>query len=550
MDSLKMQPLSWSGLHRYYHFRVLPHVLLLQKLYLMAAIGILVVLVVFYKLKSAAKRGKLPPGPWPWPIVGSFRLLGPLPHQSFAKLAKQYGPIFYLRLGTVDTVVVSSPKMAEEVLKTQDNIFASRANLVQGVILNYDNHSVGSAAYGPYWRAARKVFTTELLPNKRVQEFQTVRKDEAMYTLYSILEECKMGRAVRMDIKLGHLTKSNITRMMINKDFFRPNSSASNLKDANVYSKLIRESVTLLGVFELGDYIPFLKNFDLQGYKKQMRELRRLNDVFFDKIIDEHRQGLASKTSEEPSYKSELMDLVDVMLTRPSGVDEKPMTDLQIKAILMAVVLAGTDTSSITMEWVMTELLRHPATLQKVQDELDSVVGKDRLVEETDIPNLKYLSAVVKESSRLHPVLPILINHYSMEATELGGYHIPKDSQVFVNTWAIGRDPASWDRPLEFDPERFLTNGLDFLGQDFQFLPFGSGRRSCPGRNLALVTVQYTLAVLLQACSWTLPPGVSSSDLDVGEAPGLTVPKAIPLEVIASPRIPVQIIDAYKKRTP
>lgn len=192
----------------------------------------------------------------------------------------------------------------------------------------------------------------------------------------------------------------------------------------------------------------------------------------------------------------------------------------------------------------MTELLRNPGTLKKAQDELDAFVGRDRLVEETDIPNLEYIRAVVMETFRMHPILPTLIPRYSMESCEVAGYHIPANVIVFVNTWAIGRDPALWECTLEFKPERFLKDKKDLIlnGQRFEFLPFGSGRRVCPGRNLGILMVEYALATVLQAFNWVLPEGVEPQDLDVSEAPGLTTYKAVPLEAIASPRIPLHII--------
>lgn len=192
----------------------------------------------------------------------------------------------------------------------------------------------------------------------------------------------------------------------------------------------------------------------------------------------------------------------------------------------------------------MTELLRHPAALKRVQEELDSVVGRNRLVEETDMPHLKYLRAVVKETLRMHPVAPLLVPHYSMESCEVAGYLIPANCQVFINVWAMGRDASIWERPLEFEPERFLTNNIDFVGQDFELLPFGSGRRSCPGRTMGLLVVEYTLAVLLHACTWELPLGLRPEDVDLAEAPGLVVPKAVPLEAVATPRLPVHTIYA------
>lgn len=195
----------------------------------------------------------------------------------------------------------------------------------------------------------------------------------------------------------------------------------------------------------------------------------------------------------------------------------------------------------------MTELLRHPSILKKAQDELDAVAGRDRLVEEDDIPNLKYMHCIVREVMRLHPPGVMTLPHECIESREVSGYHIPAKAQLFVNMYAIGRDPEVWARPLEFDPERFLSTSIDVHGQDFELLPFGSGRRMCPGKNLGLVLVEYILAVFLHACNWALPPGINPQDVDVAEGPGVLLVRKNPLEAIASPRLPMSVIFPDRK---
>jgi cytochrome P450 len=197
----------------------------------------------------------------------------------------------------------------------------------------------------------------------------------------------------------------------------------------------------------------------------------------------------------------------------------------------------GTDTSTVTMEWAMSELLKNPPIMKKLKVELDMVVGKDRLVQESDGPNLKYLQAVIKETFRLHPVGPLLVPHESTHDCVVAGYEIPAGTRLYVNTYAIGRN--AWDRPLEFDPERFMTGpdiNIDIKGQDFRLLPFGSGRRGCPGIPLGLLIVQWTMATLVHAFDWTLPEGQEPKDVDMTEAFGLTVPRAQALFANAKPR--------------
>lgn len=191
---------------------------------------------------------------------------------------------------------------------------------------------------------------------------------------------------------------------------------------------------------------------------------------------------------------------------------------------------AGTDTSAITVEWALAELINHPGIMKKAREEIDSVVGKSRLVEESDIPNLPYLQAIVKETIRLHPTGPMIVRESTKNST-INGYDIPAGTRLFVNVWAIGRDPNHWENPLEFRPERFIVengkNQLDVRGQHFHLLPFGSGRRSCPGTSLALYMVQATLSAMIQCFDWKLSGGGVIVDME--EGPGLTLPRAHPL---------------------
>lgn len=202
---------------------------------------------------------------------------------------------------------------------------------------------------------------------------------------------------------------------------------------------------------------------------------------------------------------------------------------------------AGTDTSSSTVEWAIAELIRHPKILAQVQEELDRVVGRDRLVSDLDLPQLTYLQAVVKETFRLHPSTPLSLPRIAAEDCEINGYHIAKGSTLLVNVWAISRDPAEWTDPLEFRPERFLPGGekahVDIRGNDFEVIPFGAGRRICAGMSLGLRMVQLLTATLAHAFNWSLPTGLVPDKLNMDEAYGLTLQRAAPLMVHPRPRL-------------
>jgi cytochrome P450 len=204
-------------------------------------------------------------------------------------------------------------------------------------------------------------------------------------------------------------------------------------------------------------------------------------------------------------------------------------------------MLAGTDTTATTTEWAIAELLKHPQFAQKAQEELDDVVGFERVVDESDIPQLKYLQAIVKETFRLHSPAPLLLPHENIEAREVGGYHIPPKTLLYVNVWAIHRDSSIYENPLEFNPERFVGSNIDLKGKDFQLLPFGSGRRVCPGLPFGLISVQMELARFLHSFTLSLPKGESSQDMDMSEVFSLTTPKAISLHVVATARLPLHL---------
>ena len=199
---------------------------------------------------------------------------------------------------------------------------------------------------------------------------------------------------------------------------------------------------------------------------------------------------------------------------------------------------AGTDTTFIVLDWAMTELILNPNVLEKVQAEVRSVLGERRVVLESDLPQLSYMKAVIKETFRLHPPAPVLVPRESIEHVRIDGYDIPAKTRVFVNAWAIGRDPETWEDPETYKPERFLDSPIDFRGQDFELIPFGAGRRICPAISFGIASVELALAQILHSFDWELPPGVSAKDLDMTEVFGITMHRKYGLEVLAKPRFP------------
>lgn len=301
------------------------------------------------------------------------------------------------------------------------------------------------------------------------------------------------------------------------------------------FKEVLEDQFAVSGSFGYEDFIPLLGWLDLQGIKRRQIEIHRVFDGFLKTILEEHFERRKVSGSESK-------DFVDVLisLSEDATMDMKITPD-GIKEAIFDILVAATDTSGNTLEWAMSELLRNPSVMKRAQEELESVVGLDCLVEESMLPHLQYLQSVVKETLRLYPPAPLLLPHESMEHSTVGGYQIPQKTRVIVNAWAIGRDPLVWEEANVFKPERFLESRIDVKGQDFGLIPFGSGRRGCPGISLALCMIQLGLAQLLHCFDWYLPEGITPQNLDMSEAFGITMPRAVHLHAIAIPRLPLRM---------
>ncbi|KAJ4825119.1 hypothetical protein Tsubulata_136952 [Turnera subulata] len=499
---------------------------------LFVLIGFLVSLI--YLLRATLWRPnhrnsgpKLPPGPPALPIIGNLHMLGNLPHRALHHLAKRYGPIMSMRLGYVPVIVVSSPQAAELFLKTHDAIFASRPTVQSSLYMSYGTKAMGFTPYGPYWRSVRKFCTLHLLSASKNEYFAPMRREEIDLAVGSLRNAAAASEVVDVSAMLREVIGNMICKLL-----FGP--SGSKETDAK---PLIREALSLAGAFNISDYVPWLAPLDLQGLTRRMKAFSRAMDKVLNKIIDDHE-------NDAQWQKGKQRDFIDVMLsllkesTNSHNEQELKIDRTNMKAIIIDMLAGGFDTSATTIEWTMSELLRHPHIMKCVQEELQSVVGMNRVVTEADLPKLTYLEMVIKESFRLHPVAPLLVPHESMEDIMIDGFRIPKKSRIFVNSWAIGRDSNTWsDNAEEFCPERFKDKDIDVRGQDFRLIPFGSGRRGCPGMQLGLIFVRLILAQLLHCFNWELPNGMRPSDLDMEEVFGLSLPRANSLVALPTYRL-------------
>ncbi|XP_052625205.1 cytochrome P450 81Q32-like [Lactuca sativa] len=484
-------------------------------------------LLASYLFTSIFRRkiSNFPPTVFPsLPVIGHLYLLKPPLYRTLAKISDKYGPIFRLQLGFRPVVVISSPSLVEECFTKNDVILANRPRMLFGKIIGVNYTSLAWAPYGDNWRNLRRIASIEILSIHRLNEFHDIRADEAR----SLIRKLASGSSpVTMKNFFYELTLNVMMRMIAGKRYFGGDNPV--LKQEGIrFREMLHETFILAGASNVGDYLPILSWFGVKGLEKRLIALQEKRDVFFQGIIDELRK---SKGSDQTRNKRKTM--IEVLLSLQES-DPEYYTDALIRSFVLVLLAAGSDSSAGTMEWTMSLLLNHPEVLKKAQNEIDQVVGKDRFVDESDISNLPYLRCIMNETLRLKPPGP-LVPHEASEDCVIGGFNIPGGTMVLVNQWAIHHDPMVWADPETYNPERF--EGVEGTRDGFKLLPFGYGRRSCPGEGLAVRVLGMTLGTMIQCFDWER---ISEEMVDMSEAPGLTMPKAAPLVAKCKPRLQME----------
>nr|QWT43261.1 geraniol 10-hydroxylase [Bacopa monnieri] len=716
------------------------------------ALLLLLTIILIQGLEFLKTRGKkLPPGPTRLPIIGNLHLIGDKPHKSLTRLAKTHGPIMCLRLGQIDTVVISSSAVAKEVLQKQDLAFSSRS--IQDVVHAVDHYkySMVYLPVGSTWRNMRKILNSNVFSGNSLDGSKEIRRRKVAELVESCRSQSRRGEAVDIGGAAFTTSLNLLSNTIFSRDLADPFSDS-----AKEFKELVRKITVLNGTPNFSDFFPVLARFDPQGIRRRMTvfathlreifrgmiderlEKQKLNHVheheeakkdaidvllaisqqnpqeidrkhiehlclvrarknnhillilcpnykicwdlicfsFYTKfwiwMIDElpkfypftinplvklinfkielyiisnvflitisirlnyfsntlklfkiilkyflnggaafttslnllsntiFSRDLADPFSDSAKEFKELVRKITVLNGTPNFSDFFPVLArfdpqgirrrmtvfathlreifrglyfcilllklvaeelvksrtsvffvslfskyISIKKKIDVIIerlklvedlfIAGTDTTSVTVEWAMAELLKNPDVMKKAKAELDDVIGKGKVIDESDLSHLPYLRSIVKETLRLHAPVPFLVPRRVGEDIEVCGYIVPKNSQVFVNAWAIARDPETWNDPLEFKPERFVDSEVNVKGRDFDLIPFGAGRRICPGLPLAMRVVPVMVGSLLNCFEWKVAGGMSAKELDMEEKFGITLQKAYPLHVVPIP---------------
>ncbi|XP_020235879.1 cytochrome P450 83B1 [Cajanus cajan] len=481
-----------------------------------------VLLLFFFQYRRNLKNPPLPPGPRGLPIIGNLHQLNSSSlHLQLWQLSKKYGPLFFLQLGLRPAIVISSSKLAKEVMKDHDLECCGRPKLLGQQKLSYNGLEMIFSPYSDFWREIRKLCVVHVLSSRRVSRFSSIRQFEVKQMIKKISNHASSSKVTNLNEVLMRLTSTMICRIAFGRRYEDEGTERSK------FHGMLNECQAMMATFFFSDYIPFLGWIDkLKGLHARLERIYNELDKFYQDVIDEHM---------DPKRKTpENEDFIDVLFQlkkqRSFSID---LTNDHIKAVLMDMLVAATDTTAATTVWAMIALLKNPRVMKKVQEEIRSLGGKKEFLEEDDIQKFPYFKAMIKEILRLHLPAPLLVQRETNEACIIDGYKIPAKTIVYVNAWAIHRDPEVWKDPEEFLPERFLDNTIDFRGLDFELIPFGAGRRICPGMPMAIASLDLILANLLNSFDWELPEGMEKEDIDTEMLPGLTQHKKNPLYVLA-----------------
>ncbi|XP_051131225.1 cytochrome P450 736A117-like [Andrographis paniculata] len=497
--------------------------LLLNPLFCFLAAAAFLAWLVLKRGCTNQQQGVQPPSPPRLPIFGNLHQLSALVHRSFHALGSKYGPIMLLHFGSQPVIIIQSSAAAAEIMKAHDLAFADRSTSRTIMKFVYNDKDIVFSPYGEYWRKLKSICVLQLLSSKCVQSFNFIREEETAVLVEKIKACCRCNSPVNLSELFTLFTNDMTCRASFRKKY-------SEGEDGKRFLRLLTEVSQLLGTSNIGDFVPWLGWIDsITGFNRRVDRVAKEMDEFLEMVIQDHLNSRGSEIGEsghgnpEDSFVSILLNVY-----RDNTIDRD-----SIKAIILDMLVAGTESISAALEWTMTELLRHSNVMNKLKSEVRAILkDKNHTINITydDLEQMHYLRAVVKETLRLHPPTPFM-GRLARQDVEVMGYDIPAGTAVFINFWAVGRDPATWDEPDTFKPERLIGSTIDFKGVDFELIPFGAGRRGCPGIGFTMANMELVLANLVCKFEWDLP---NWEELDIAEHRGLTVRKKNPLFAVAT----------------
>nr|QBS13810.1 9,13-epoxy-labd-14-ene hydroxylase [Marrubium vulgare] len=466
-----------------------------------------------------------PPSPPKLPIIGNLHQIGRLPHRDLQAMARKHGPLMLLHFGSVPVLIASSADTAREFMKTHDVAFASRPVYKIYEKLVYGCKDISAAPYGEYWRQLRSIFVLQLLSSKKVQSFRYIREEETDLFVKKI-RDSGFG-PVNLSRMFAELSSDGICRAAVGR-------KCGEMRNGKRFLNLLSELMEIFGEFPIEEFVPWLGWISrVNGTDRRVDRVAKEMDEILESVIEEHVESKDQRKDVEGRDGETILDILLRIHSENSSGGVSIDRD-SVKALILDIFNGGTDTISTALEWAMTELLRHPIVMKKLQKEVREIVKNKQDITDEDLGRMSYLKAVIKETLRTHPPIPLLVPRIARNDVKVKGYDVSAKTVVMINAWAIGRDPASWDEPEKFKPERFLDSTVDFKGLDFELIPFGAGRRGCPGVAFADATMQFVLANVVQKFNWKLANGVDEKDLDMGESPGVTAHRSVPLLAVAS----------------
>ncbi|XP_058193835.1 cytochrome P450 736A117-like [Rhododendron vialii] len=501
------------------HFSLHPFIFSLLPLFFF-----LVFLLKWLSITTRTPHKNPPPSPRKLPVIGNLHQIGPFPHLSLHSLSQAHSPLMLLHFAAAPVLIASSTAAARDIMKTHDFIFSNRPKSTICEKIMYGAKDVAFSPYGEYWRQMKSICVLQLLSNKRVQSFRNVREEETALMIEKILGSG--SNVVNLSELIVELMGDVVCRVALGRKYGGVGGGEGG-GGRRGFKEVLGEFVELLGFFDIGDFAPWLKWVNrVNGVYGRAERLAKELDEFLEGVVEEHE-------SRERQGGEREQDFVNVLLeVQRENVAGIPIHRDSVKALILDVFAAGTDTTSTALEWAVTELLKHPQAMKKLQAEVRRTIQPNQPITEDDLDQMPYLKAVIKETLRLHPPIPLLVPRESTKDVQVMGYDVAAGTRVVVNAWSIGRDPASWDDPEEFRPERFSNSLVDFRGHDFELIPFGAGRRGCPGIQFAAAVDELAVANLVHKFDFALPDGV---ELDVSEVAGITVHKKLPLLLVATP---------------